>query len=115
MSVLDPAHAYGCMPTLAYENYEGREASHGSMFLPLHHPREKGKGTPPRSKSAVSPRTAGETVYDFDSYGLLHNIKVFAAERKAASSAVEREPQPTASTSPADFMSSCLDGVCLSA
>lgn len=51
MSVLDSAHACGCMPTLAHDNFEGREASHGSMFLPLHRPREKGKDTSPRRKS----------------------------------------------------------------
>lgn len=75
----------------------------GPCFCPPHQPREKGKETPPSSKSAASLRTTEETVYNIGSYGSLHNIQVFAVERKAASSAVEREPQPTASTSPADF------------
>lgn len=102
LSLIWHMHVAASLP-LPHETFEGREASHGSMFLPLHQPREKGKDTPPNSKSAVSLRTTEETVYNIGSYGSLLNIQVFALERKAVSSAVEREPQPTASTSPADF------------
>lgn len=99
LSLIWHMHVAASLP-LPHETFERRGASHGSMFLPPpHQPREKGKETPPSSKSAASLRTTEETVYNIGSYGSLHNIQVFAVERKAASSAVEREPQPTASTS----------------